>query len=177
MRRPVSSHIMHLSRSCRPFNFISRFASTVSFNITISSWLSVLLLFTWEFDCSNGEQGHTDLLACSEEDCLLQQTKPFYALNLTKPSVRWLPGTAVSLFTCPFTQAALCSSLICSVHASPQAITAPHTWQPHASHATCSLVTRIVFHLSASQTFPRVLCVAHQKWTEFLSSTFEKIKT
>lgn len=96
-------------RSCRPFSFTSRPASTVSFKITISSWLFVLLPFTWESDCSNGEQRHTNLLLACSKDHLLWQTKPFYALNLTQTSMHWLPATAVSLLTRPWTQPALWS--------------------------------------------------------------------
>lgn len=101
MRRLVSSHVMHLSRSCRTFSFTLRPASTVGFKITILLVVSVLLLFTWEFNCSNGEQRHTDLLAWSEENRLLQHTKPFYALNVAQTNVHWLSATAVLLSHIP----------------------------------------------------------------------------
>ena len=53
--------------------------------------------------------------------------------NFTETRMHWLPVTAVSLLTCPFTQSALWS---CGVHASPQPITASHTrWPPTHSWA------------------------------------------
>lgn len=168
-----NGHIVHLSRSHGLFSFTSRPASTVSFKIAVSSWLSVLLPFTWEFDCSNGEQQHTAVFPACSEDCLLPQTKPFYALNLTKPAcVGHLPLQRHC--SCVSLPSQLSDHMV-SMHLPKQSL--PHARGSHTPAMQALLwVQNLFFTSPLVKPFPESFLLLTRSGQDFLSPTFDKIK-
>lgn len=57
--------------------------------VNLSIITSSLLVSVLVDPCSNGEPRHLDLLVCSEEDCLVQQTASFYVVNSKSNTLIW----------------------------------------------------------------------------------------